>query len=164
MRKNAFSLVEMMVSLTILASLALALGLGIITARQMSESAVYQGLALSVATGYLEQIKVLDYAALEAACADPNDNPLQTMQDNNTADPLTAGMENTKYVTLDVDEDGDATVKMKMKITPLLTNLNSGTNPLRAIDIKILYDWKVPGCRIRQERALRAVRSFTPSY
>lgn len=111
---TGYSLIEVMVSMSILAILALGMSSAIITARFMAESNVYQNTSFTVAQGYIEQIKSMEYGiltnALDAYLANKdtvdglgtlNDSSWETnttirdiMLDTKSINALTVGIQN----------------------------------------------------------------------
>jgi prepilin-type N-terminal cleavage/methylation domain-containing protein len=162
MRRHGFTMVEMVISLFVLAMMALALGSATIQARKMSEAAVYKGTAMAAASGYMEQLKSMEYQQLINSITDKS-IPLPTKLDQGTSDPLIVGVENSKKITIDVNSSGEATKTMDFIITPELTNLEP-TLGLRAIEIKLRYKWKAPGSNSYLERGIRSVRSYVPTF
>ena len=59
-----------------------------VQSRRMAESAIRENTAATVAQGYLEQIKSVEYSALEDAIADPTTIAIPTKTDQDTNDPI----------------------------------------------------------------------------
>lgn len=163
MRNKGFTLLEMVISLFILAMISLSLGSATIQTRKSSEAAVYQATALAMATSYLEQIKSMDYPNLVNAMASPSTKPLPTQIDDNTNDYLYINQANTKNVAVDVTGSGQTLKTMELTITPTLTDMTPILN-ITATEIILTYSWKTTNSKSTQTRALRTIRSFTPSF
>ncbi|MGF1449314.1 MAG: type II secretion system protein J [Opitutales bacterium] len=78
-RRDAFTLMEMMIAMAIFMLLALGLTAGVFQARRLAESNIVRNTAFTVAQGYLEQIKSMSADELQAALANPNGTPVPTM-------------------------------------------------------------------------------------
>ena len=163
MKNKGFTLLEMMGSLFVLAMISFSLGLATIQARKSSEAAVLQATATTAVTSYLEQIKSMDYPNLINAIMSPATKPLPTQSDDVTNDYLYVGQANVKNVPVDVKSDGTVIKNIKLTITPTLTDL-SATAGVTAVEILMTYTWSSPSSKVAQSRALRAVRSYVPSY
>lgn len=163
MTKKGFSLIEVVLSLFILAMISLSLGVATISTRKSSEAAVYQATAMSTVSSYLEQIKSMDYPNILAAVASPSTKPLPTQIDDNTNDPLYLNQGNQKVVPVDVGNTGATAKTMTITITPTVTDLSPTLN-MTAVEIILTYTWKADNAKSLQSRAVRAVRSFTPSF
>lgn len=164
MNKRGFTMVEMMISLTILAMLALSLGVAIIMARKLSEASIYQGTALTAALGYMEQIKSMEYFYLQDAYTSPATKYLPTRLDDATPDYLYCGQTNEKELVIDIDKDGNVIKRMKLTITPTITDLSKNGTGLMAMEIILVYSWTAPDSKLPHTRALRTVRSYVPTY
>lgn len=75
---RSFTLVEVVVSLFILATVASTVMHGFIVARRITEGTIRQTVSTNVAQAFLEQIKVMGYEALRQVVDDPTNNPLPT--------------------------------------------------------------------------------------
>jgi prepilin-type N-terminal cleavage/methylation domain-containing protein len=160
---KGFTLIEMTISLFILAMISLSLGLSSIAARKYSEAAVMQSIAMSMAVSYMEQIKSMDYSKLVNACASPATVPLPTMIDDITSDPLYLNIDNTKTFAIDINNSGAITKKMTMTVKPTLTDLSGSLN-LTAVEVILNYSWTAADSKVPHNRAMRSVRSYIPSY
>lgn len=163
MKTQGFTMVEMIFSLIILAMITFSLGTAMIHTRKSSEAAIYQATALAAVSSYLEQIKSMDYPNLVNAIASPSTKPLPTQSDDNNNDYLYVGQANVKNIATDVTSGGQTIKTFPLTITPTLTDLNPTLN-INAIEIVLTYSWKAPNSKSTQTRALRTIRSLTPSY
>ncbi len=64
-RGAGYTLVELMVSLVILGIMSLGILNGMLQARRLTEGSIYLGTATTVAQGYIEQMKNMDYRLLD---------------------------------------------------------------------------------------------------
>ncbi|RME67585.1 MAG: hypothetical protein D6781_12900 [Verrucomicrobia bacterium] len=166
-------------------------GLGIASAflqsRRIAESNVFETTALTVAQGFLEQIKAMDYAVIEAAVADPTNNKLPTLGiahdglggTNVVPEPIAVGQKNAvgifegtthRGILIDLQRDkfGKATIPryMKMWVTPTLTDLLAIENR-RCIEVSLLFEWEardLAGNAVPRQRTVRIVSSNVPTY
>ncbi len=65
--KAGVSLVEIMVAMVILGFSGLALLTGLMQSRRYTELAIHENTALTIAQGYIEQIKNMEFASLDEA-------------------------------------------------------------------------------------------------
>ena len=65
--KAGFSLVEIMISIGLLGFSGFGLLAGLLQSRQMTEAAIRQSTALTIAQGYVEQIKNMEFDSLDEA-------------------------------------------------------------------------------------------------
>ncbi len=68
--KAAFTLVELMVALSILTILAFGVLSGLLQARKMTEGTIYEATAINVANAYMEQIKTISSEQLLSGIAE----------------------------------------------------------------------------------------------
>ncbi len=77
--RAGMSLVEVMVAMTIFTMLAVGITASVIQSQVIAQNNIVRNTAYTVAQGYLEQIKSLSLAEVEAALADTDETPLPTM-------------------------------------------------------------------------------------
>jgi hypothetical protein len=119
----------------------------------------------------MEQIKSMEYSFLVAAAANPDAaHQLPTKLDDTTPDPLTNGQSNQKTITIDVDSTGHVIKTMKLTVTPTITDISklntslTNNTTMTAMEILITYQWTAPESKVPYTRAIRAVRSYIPTY
>jgi len=166
MRQKGFTLTEIMISLSILAMLALSLGVAILMARKLSDAAVYQGAALAATTNYMEQLLTMSYSTLQTAADSTNPYTLPTQSSAGVADALVTGQANTKTINIGLNSSGNTQKSFQLVITPKLTDLVAVANAgnVNAIEILLTYSWKGPDSVVPHQRALRVVRSSVSTY
>lgn len=161
-RSRGFSLVEVMVALAIFSMLAMAYTATSLYARRSAETNVMESTALTVAAGYLEQIKSLEYESLIVSVKDPSE-PLRTMVNQGKDDPIYLGKFTSKTVVMNEDEYGTPIQTMDVAVRPDITDL-SGSTGERIINIIITYRWAQVDTGQTQERMLRTSRSYVPTF
>ncbi len=161
-RKAGFSLAEMLIALTLFGIMASAFMASSAFARRTAESAVYESTALTVATGYIEQIKTIEYETLAACILDPT-APIPTMINQGTADPLYLGVYTTKTIPLRIDSANATLQSMTLLVRPEMTNTYSSTGR-RLITIAIHYRWYEPGTGLQRDASIRSARSYVPTF
>jgi len=80
-QRSGVTLVEMLVAMSILTLVGVGLLSGFVQTRRMTEGSIYLNSATTVAQGYIEQIKNMEFASLDQ-------NPLPTLFDRGTSDSL----------------------------------------------------------------------------
>jgi hypothetical protein len=155
-----------MISLSIVALLALSLGVAIIMARRLSDAAVYQGAALAATTNYMEQLLTMNYSTLQAAADSVSPYTLPTQSSAGVADSLITTQNNSKTINIGLNSAGAAQKTFQLNITPTLTDLSTDANAgnVSAIEILMTYSWLGPDSHVPHQRALRVVRSSVPTY
>lgn len=80
-----FSLLESVIAMTVFTIVALGISGLVIQARKVAENNILRNTAFTVAQGYLEQIRSISIAEIEAAIADPENVPIPTKSVSATA-------------------------------------------------------------------------------
>jgi prepilin-type N-terminal cleavage/methylation domain-containing protein len=155
--RRGFTLVEMMVGLTLLGVFMTGIFSSVRLSTLIAESAIYQSTALTVAQGYLEQIKSLPYEDVLRTAQYPDEYPLATISPKYDAsslavtvfdEPLTADPDQspiTRNITIDArNNDPAQIIVMPMKFWITIEDKNVGTDPVNALEIKIRYAYKLP--------------------
>lgn len=160
--RQGFSLVEILLAMTILAVTGGAVIAATLTARRVAEDNLYQATAFTVASGYLEQMVGFSYATLQNVMKNP-ESPIPTKIDQGDDDPLYLDQETTIAVPIftSVDpETGEEKVEMAMelKVTPRLLNLRPGSG-VHAIGIEVEYEWKNPSTGREYTRMVKTIRA-----
>lgn len=90
------TLLEVLVSMTVLLMLTVGIFGGLIQSRRITEGSVYQNSALTIVQGYLEQIKNMEFSSLPyrlsngtlVAGGGSTTDEIPTLSDQSTTDPL----------------------------------------------------------------------------
>lgn len=149
-----FSLVEVMVGTAILGLASIGLIGGILQARRMAENNVWFITAVTVAQGYVEQIKSMEYAEV-------GENPIPTRLDQEHSNPLVPDEWNFKLVDLfdTPEKEGD---DLRMWVHPVVTEI---TDAARRYEITLCFRWQAPasgGGFRTYERRIDFIRSYVP--
>ncbi|GAB5560131.1 MAG: hypothetical protein SynsKO_17780 [Synoicihabitans sp.] len=169
----AFSLIEVIVGLTIFSFMIVGILSLTFQVRAASEEAVYNNTALTLAQAYLEQMRSSDFATLQAAALDTSGTvDLNLVSSGGTL--LTdkkGGVFNNKdwakeTIMLDEDDAGNPRQPLTFQFRPILKDLNSllgGTADGVEIVLwyKSVYNF---GSRRIQIGTLRTVRSNVSTY
>lgn len=173
--RSGFSLIEIMIAMSLFAVVSLGLGKAMIQSRKMAESSIYLTTAHGVAYGYAEQIMVMDYTDFETSAITNNVpltlkaiSPSSTTGSIEIDDPLYIGVWTDKDIVIDVKGSGteEHTIVMPMRFSLSATSLNSGINPREAYEIKLAYQFKSPSRRDDswQSDTINFVKSSIPVY
>lgn len=152
-RQRGFTLVEMMVGLTLLGVFMTGIFGSVRLSNVLAETNIYQLSANVAAQGYLEQIKSLPYEDVLLASQDPQNFHLDMISPeyessstvNIIDDPIslsTSSMPIEKEVLIDLRNNGTH-VKMPVKLWVTVEDKNTGSSPINALEIKIKYDYKL---------------------
>lgn len=167
------TLSEVMVALALLAMLSVSVINITFLVRSMAEQSVYQNTATTLAQGYMEQIRHLDYTTLKAVAQDSSSSvPLPLDNTNGTAvTPATGtffgnGTWAAETIYLDQSAAGSPIQPMPFKFRAELTSLETATSNLASgVEITIYYQFTYNfGVRRVVNGALRSVRSSVPTY
>lgn len=156
LQSQGFSLIEVMVSVGILAIVAAGISSITMLTSRIAYANIYENTAYNIAQAYAEQIKSINYSAIRNALNDPvnYDIPTESLMlgsSDNSADlkindPLIFGVPLEKEIVVDIekdDEGGFRERKMKMWIHPKGTDLNTKTDCWDAIEITLDFEWEV---------------------
>ena len=156
LRQRGFSLVEMMVGLTLLGVFMSGIIGSVRLSTILAEKTIYESSAVNVAQGYLEQIKSLPYEDVLLAIQDPTKYKLETMSPTYSAsmqatvfdEPLSidpSQQPNERNIMIDVRDSGAGTIiEMPIKLWVTVDNRNTGANPINALEVKIKYEYQLP--------------------
>lgn len=172
-QERGFTLIESVVSLGVFTVICLGVLAVVIQIRRLAENNVYENTALTMAQGYVEQLRSLPFGELVNASAVGAAN-LNLLSANGAGALLTdtsGGALNDnewtrEIVTLDRDQTGRDTQPMLFSFRVDLADLRpltgSGAN---GVEITLTYEYTPPDGRKRSvRRTLRTVRSVVPSY
>lgn len=178
---SGMSLVEVMISMVILSMFAATILASILLGRRLAEANIYENTALTVTQGYLEQIKSMEYKDVLASY-DDNTIPLPTRSVSSILsgetieidDPIYVNSQknhadNTKEVLIDIrnlDTDHPSQITMDYEISPTVTNLDTGSNPKKALEVVLDYKYLSPekGAPEWKSGSVRFVKSFVPTF
>ena len=160
-RPRGFTLAELVVGIGLFAILSLALMSGTVATRMSSESNVRETTATTVAVGYLEQMRSMEFSALRLSANDPS-VPLPTEINRGEPDPLFLNVFNEKTLVLDEDDEGNPTMSMIVEFMPVI-RLQEMDEDTAIAGMEMVYRWEVEGRRT-SERSLRTARSTVPTY
>lgn len=162
-KKRGMTLAEIVVGMAVFSLIAGGIISLTIQSRRMAEAAIRENTAATVTQGYLEQIKSIEYSALEAAIADPTNVAIGTKTDQDTNDPIMLNVSNQKTLVIN-SGDGTPTRFMRFWITLTATNL-AGTGR-RAVTFTAQFRWEGNDRRVGDIRTstIRFVRSYVPTY
>lgn len=164
---RAVSLVELVVSLGILTIVAVSMISVTFLIRSTAEQAVYQNSALTLAQGYLEQLRSLDYTSLSTAAASTS-SPLALINaagatvTDEAGNALNNGDWAREVVFLDVNANGQNIQPLTFRFRPVLTNMTGTAVGVElSVFFETTYNW---GVTRTYRGALRSVRSSVPTY
>jgi type II secretory pathway pseudopilin PulG len=173
------TLTEVIVGLTLLAILATSI-IGItFQVRSKAEEAIYQNTSLTLAQGYMEQIRHLDYTTLRAVAQDSSSSvplPLRNASGNAITPSSGTFFGNGTWSTetiyldeVDTDQDGNngrPIQPVTFRFRAVLTSLETALSGLASgVEVTIYYRTTYNfGVTRTHNGSLRSVRSSVPSY
>jgi prepilin-type N-terminal cleavage/methylation domain-containing protein len=155
---QGFSLVELMIALAVLGMIAVGISQNLILTRGFSETGVREVTANAVASGYIEQLKTMEYEVILTSVRDPS-TPLPTVLSHGEEDPLMNGKTLSKKVVIDQDADGKTTRTMDLDVRVDIKDLAASNNG-RILSIELTYTWKDAKTGRPQVGKLRTMRSY----
>ena len=158
---KALTLLEVIVAMTILSVVSAGIVASSIQIRRMSESAVRENTASSVAAGFLEQMIAIDYPVLEGY-ADSVANFNFAIRDGGTQpilinDPNPSPTLRIPIGTEGVDADGNQ-IETSMDFW-FRVRVDHTADGYRSLLISIDYFWEDPWARRRLQRSMSLVRA-----
>lgn len=160
-KKRGFTLLELMIALTLLSIIAMGLTAGNILSRRNAEGAIHESTAVTIATGYMEQLKSMEYQTILASVEDPM-IPLPTKINQGTLDPLYLDQWNQKEVTLNINTEGVVVQTMIVEVRPSIMDMSA--NGERILGMEMVYRWQRPPDGAMIERAIRGARAWVPTF
>jgi prepilin-type N-terminal cleavage/methylation domain-containing protein len=145
--RSGFTLVETIFAIVIFSMMSLGLTSSLIQSLKMSDRVVCKSTAHNIALGYAEQIMAYSYDELKEALllSEPFTLYSTSLGGSNVVaveDLFTFGVENEKLIIMDINRDTQAATKtMPMRFTMDAVNLNTGSDPMRALQITINYSY-----------------------
>jgi type II secretory pathway pseudopilin PulG len=170
---SGYSLVEVVIGLGIFSFAAAGLIALTLLMRSNAEEAVYHNTALTLAQGYIEQIRSSDYATIQAAATDATGvigiNLLSSsgaILDDESGGVLANGDWAQETVMLDETPEGEPKQPMLFRFRSVLTDLTAASgNTANGVEIVLHYETNYNFGRPRSHRgSLRTVRSNIPTY
>lgn len=173
---------ENMIAMTLFGLLAAGITSSLIFARRMAESGIYQNTAMTVAQGYLEQIKSMDFAQLALIAEESDTRALPTVSmsalhvngegDPQISNPLWLDQWNEREVMVDLrpGEENEEPVTLSVNFYPTIRDLSQDEDPRDALEITLRVRWySLAGDRHTaddewQEATLGFVRSHVPTF
>jgi type II secretory pathway pseudopilin PulG len=168
---RGMTIVEVIIALGLLAILSVSVISVTFQVRSMAEQTVYQNTALTLAQGYMEQVRHLDYTTLRS-CAQSATVPLPLDKTDGTPVVPESGtvfgnsVWSNERVFLDQTATGTPIQPMDFRFRAVLTSLETATTNLASgveiiIQYQVTYDY---GVRRVVNGTLRSVRSSVPTY
>lgn len=170
--KDAFSLVEVMVAAVILSLIGFGTLSGMLQARRMTQGSINEGTAMTVAQGYLEQMKNMQFSLLDGSEITEliNQGAADTLKVSPTvSNPEVGGGSDISNVkSLDINntpnDPGDDLVIDFVLYIENLTDLASEVGEARRIVIRYSYSDNSQRGRRSVTNTLVTVRSDVPTF
>nr|WP_269539266.1 type II secretion system protein [Cerasicoccus sp. TK19100] len=176
--RRGMSLVEVLVATVLFGLLAMVTTNSVLMSRRLAETNIYMVTANDIAQGYAEQMMAMDFEVDIKKSVEDHKVPLSlravtpSLANNSTTvdDLLYFGddVTNSRDIVIDLrGEDGDLRqVVMPMRFTLSARDLNTGSKPYQAYEIRINYEYKTPAGRGSKwlDGSVCVVKSVIPIY
>ena len=152
------TLLETMIGLTIMGILAVAIISGAMNVRSLSEDNVYESSALTITTGFLEQIKNFTLVEIQSVAGASGSIDFFIMGGEEThAIPVNTQSWAELEIPVDVNETGNVTALMPYHARFRLATIEETPG---AFQIDLEYRWREPGTGRWRESQITTVRSL----
>lgn len=149
-------------ALVILGFIGLGVSQNLILTRGFAETSVREVTANAVASGYIEQLKSMEYEKLVASIRNP-DIPVPTVLSHGDPDPLFLGVTAVKTIVIDEDPDSGRQRTMELEVLLNMEDLVASGNG-RLLSIELQYGWKDAKVQRVNRGILRTMRSYVPNF
>jgi len=174
-KNAAMTLTEVIVAMSLLSILAVSTISITFQIRSTAEQAIYQNTALTLAQGYMEQIRHLDYTTLRTVSQDSSSTPAVALPlENASGGAIVAvgggtfgnGSWSNESIYLDQNAAGQAIQRVPFEFRPVFTSLETVTsNVASGVEIVVFYRITYNFGVVRTiNGSLRSVRSSVPTY
>ena len=169
--RRGLSLVEVAIAMAVFALIAVSLAAVTIRVRRMAERNVYQNTALTMAQGYMEQLRGIPASALVTASTTGGvleiKNSAGVTLTDEAGGTLQQGEWARETVHLDRSSSGQPIQPFTFRFQPTLVDLTTATGgKARGTEITIVYEVSYAFGSTAQSfrQSLRSVRSHVPTY
>jgi len=162
-RKQAgFTLLEVMLALVILAVIAVGITRSLIMTRGLAETNIRESSAVAAASGYLEQMKSMEYERILTSVRDP-DVPIPTVLAEGQPDPLFLDQWMEKELVIDQDAQTGQERTMPLWVRLEVQDLEPSNNG-SLMAITLFFAWEDAKTGQRRDRSVRTMRSLVPTF
>ncbi|BET68357.1 hypothetical protein ASA1KI_32750 [Opitutales bacterium ASA1] len=162
------SLIEVMSGMAILTLVAVGILASLLQSRRLTEGSIAQNTAVTIAQGYLEQLKSMEFAQLDL-------NPLPTLLDQGVADPLAVSplprsaatrVVNTRGIDINntpANTADDLVCEVAVWVENI-TDASAGVGEARLVTLEYAWVFRDGSSQRRFQGSLSAVRSQVPTF
>ena len=154
----AFSLVEMMVSMFVLAFLALALTKLLLFSKVTAEDNLYEATSLTVAISIIEQMHGASLNLLENPSQESGSEVFEMVIGGNVKASVFLGEENLLEIPIVTDSEGVIAKTLPLTITPRIDPMENGMGYWLSIE----YAYDHPRTNRTRTQIMRSARSTVP--
>jgi prepilin-type N-terminal cleavage/methylation domain-containing protein len=159
---GGYTLVEVIIAIVLLALVGIGISQNLVMTRGISETNIRESTAIAAASGYMEQIKSMDYERVLSSVRDP-DLPIPMILAQGVPDPIVLGKWVEKTIVIDEDAQTGKERTMPFHVQLTIEDLAASNNG-EALAVTILYAWEDAKSGLRRERSLRTIRSLVPTF
>jgi prepilin-type N-terminal cleavage/methylation domain-containing protein len=156
--RSGLTLIEVVVSIAILALLFAGIVAAVLHLRRTAESLVREEIATAVAGGFLEQVRAVDYPELLALAN--TGGVLELIIRNNARIEVVVNAQNWTQVMVPLTTDPDGAVQNEMPF--FFRILLEDMDPMRSVAMRVPFRWDDVLTGNQLERELVLVRSAIP--
>jgi len=152
---RGFSLVEVMISMFVLALFILAFTKGLMYVKYMAEDNLFDATALTVAVSTIEQMKGAPINLLESPPKIDGKGTFKMIVEGGQERRVVLGEVNAMLIPITTDEDGSTVKTMNMEITPNITKMTAAAGYW----LSVTYTYKHPRTGRERTEVVRNARS-----
>lgn len=172
-RKSAFTLVEVMVASVILTITGIGVLTGLLQARKMTEGSIYVATATTVAQGYIEQIKNMEFNLLDGSTipelmsqGTPDFLNISPLPSDPEAGDSSSDLVNTRSIDINNTPDNaqdDLDIEFVVYVEDITDEAN-GVGEARRIILRWGYIDNTTGSDVPIGNTLYSIRSRIPTF
>lgn len=155
-------MVEVILALLILAVIAVGVTRNLVMTRGMAETNIRESSAVAAASGYLEQLKSMEYERIVSSVRDP-DLAIPTILARGTPDPLYLDRWMEKQVVIDQDSQTGDERTMPLWVRLEVDDLEASNNG-NILGLTLFFAWEDARTGERRDRSMRTMRSLVPTF
>lgn len=153
---------EVLLALVILAVIAVGVTRNLVMTRGIAETNIRESSAVTAASGYLEQMKSINYEQLLTSVRDPS-IPLPTVLTKGKPDPLYINQWMEKNLVIDQDVQTGRQRTMKLWVRLEMEDLKPSNNG-DLLSVALYFAWEDAKTGERRDRSMRTMISLVRNY
>lgn len=172
-RRDGLTLVEIMVAISIMAIVAFGSVSGLLQSRKLTESSIYLNTATTIAQGYIEQMKNMEYSLIDLDVipdlinqGQPDSLVVSPTPENPEVGDPTTDVANTRLIDINntQSESGDDLPIHIYVYVDNITNPAAGVGDARRIIVRYEYTNTTNGANAKVTHSFYCIRSKVSTY